>query len=279
MALENLVGDDKFITALVDTNPTGGDDKREGDDHIRGIKNVLLNSFPNINGQVTATAAELDQLTDNTFDAAVTVPGLVTVNNAPTAKLTLSANEPLAATGKAFVNFEGSAYPSQAYVGFGGTPNQLDLYNEVGPTVLWGGAIEGVRLTGNGDTQILNLRVPDAGGAYQYSPVYRSQRPRWDMANGDVTRAQGIDSLSIQPAGNDFNFNSGYGYQSGDLYFIFNGDTEGRRIYHSGDITMYVEGSTTAYAYAVIQPKTFAWVWFSGPTSCWVWGNGITPGG
>jgi hypothetical protein len=59
MALENLVGADKFISALVPTNPTGGDDKREGDDHLRGVKNVLKNSFPNIDGAVTATDEQL----------------------------------------------------------------------------------------------------------------------------------------------------------------------------------------------------------------------------
>jgi hypothetical protein len=60
MALENLTGPDKFISALVPGNPSGGDDKREGDDHIRGIKNVLVNTFPNVNGVVTATDEQLD---------------------------------------------------------------------------------------------------------------------------------------------------------------------------------------------------------------------------
>jgi hypothetical protein len=60
MALEDLTGDDKFITALVPTNPQGEDDRRQGDDHIQGIKNVLLNSFPAIDAPVTATPAQLN---------------------------------------------------------------------------------------------------------------------------------------------------------------------------------------------------------------------------
>lgn len=49
MALEDLTGPNKFITSLVNTNPLAADDRREGDDHIRGIKNVLLNTFPGVN--------------------------------------------------------------------------------------------------------------------------------------------------------------------------------------------------------------------------------------
>lgn len=62
MALEDLVGT-KYIDSLVSTNPVGATDpKSEGDDHIRGIKNTLKLSFPNITGPVTATQAELNAL-------------------------------------------------------------------------------------------------------------------------------------------------------------------------------------------------------------------------
>ena len=63
MALEDLVGVDKFIDDLVSSNPVGStDEKKDGDDHIRGIKNVLKNSFPSITGAVTADQAELNKL-------------------------------------------------------------------------------------------------------------------------------------------------------------------------------------------------------------------------
>ena len=52
MALEDLNGSGKFITSLVPANPLSSDDRREGDDHIRGIKNVLRNTFPGLNGPV-----------------------------------------------------------------------------------------------------------------------------------------------------------------------------------------------------------------------------------
>jgi microcystin-dependent protein len=61
MALEDLTGSNKFINNLVNTNPVGATDPvSQGDDHIRGIKNVLLNTFPNITGQVTVTQAQLN---------------------------------------------------------------------------------------------------------------------------------------------------------------------------------------------------------------------------
>ena len=45
MALEDLVGPDKFLDALVITNPEATDVVEEGDDHLRGIKNVTINSL------------------------------------------------------------------------------------------------------------------------------------------------------------------------------------------------------------------------------------------
>ena len=60
MALEDLTGSGKYIDDLVATNPAAGDDVSEGDDHIRGIKNVLKTTFPSIDGAITATDTELN---------------------------------------------------------------------------------------------------------------------------------------------------------------------------------------------------------------------------
>lgn len=51
-----------FPSDLVDTNPTGTDLKAQGDDHIRLIKRVLKTTFPNLNGAVTPTPAQLNIL-------------------------------------------------------------------------------------------------------------------------------------------------------------------------------------------------------------------------
>jgi len=59
MALEDLTGT-KYLDDLVATNPAAGDNVSEGDDHIRGIKNVLKTTFPNIDGAVTPTDTEIN---------------------------------------------------------------------------------------------------------------------------------------------------------------------------------------------------------------------------
>ena len=64
MALEDLTGT-KYIDDLVATNPAAGDNVSEGDDHIRGIKNVLKTTFPNIDGAVTPTKTTRFNLLDS----------------------------------------------------------------------------------------------------------------------------------------------------------------------------------------------------------------------
>jgi hypothetical protein len=62
-----------YIDDLVETNPVGTTDLvKTLDDHIRGVKNVLLLSFPNVDGPVNPTPAEfnvLDNVTNGTPDA------------------------------------------------------------------------------------------------------------------------------------------------------------------------------------------------------------------
>lgn len=51
-----------YITSLVQSNPIVADAVSQGDDHVRGIKTVLLNTFPNMNSQVSATPAQLNSI-------------------------------------------------------------------------------------------------------------------------------------------------------------------------------------------------------------------------
>jgi microcystin-dependent protein len=52
-----------YIDSLNSSNPGSSDDVLQGDDHIRGIKAVLKNTFPNITAAINATAGQLNQLT------------------------------------------------------------------------------------------------------------------------------------------------------------------------------------------------------------------------
>jgi len=49
-----------YIDSLNTANPTSTDNVSEGDDHIRGIKTTLKNTFPNVNAAVNATDEELN---------------------------------------------------------------------------------------------------------------------------------------------------------------------------------------------------------------------------
>jgi len=62
VGLENLTGN-KYISDLDSTNPVGATDFiSTADDHLRGIKNVLKQTFPNLNAAVSLTPAELNLL-------------------------------------------------------------------------------------------------------------------------------------------------------------------------------------------------------------------------
>lgn len=51
MPLEDLTGN-RYLDSLNSSWPLGSDNKDAGDDHLRGIKNVLKRTFPNLTGPV-----------------------------------------------------------------------------------------------------------------------------------------------------------------------------------------------------------------------------------
>ena len=58
MAIETF----EFIDDLNAANPTATDNVSEGDDHLRGLKTTLKNTFPNVTGAINATETELNIL-------------------------------------------------------------------------------------------------------------------------------------------------------------------------------------------------------------------------
>ena len=50
----------QFISQLVPTNPLSTDSVSQSDDHLRTIKLALKNTFPNLDGPVTVTPAQLN---------------------------------------------------------------------------------------------------------------------------------------------------------------------------------------------------------------------------
>jgi hypothetical protein len=60
MGLEsNIEGDGNFIDHLNPLYPESSDYPSEGDDHIRGIKKILQNTFPNFSSQITRSGADV----------------------------------------------------------------------------------------------------------------------------------------------------------------------------------------------------------------------------
>lgn len=60
-----------YINSLVATNPTSNDPKSEGDNHIRLMKAMILASFPNISGAMTASHTELNYMAGATTQPAM----------------------------------------------------------------------------------------------------------------------------------------------------------------------------------------------------------------
>jgi|TARA_R110000868_G_scaffold391946_1_gene662402 hypothetical protein len=81
MALEDLTGT-KYIDDLVATNPTATDDVAQGDDHIRGIKNVIKVTLPNVTGAITPTHTELNYVDGVTSAIQTQIDNTVTTANA-----------------------------------------------------------------------------------------------------------------------------------------------------------------------------------------------------
>lgn len=70
----------EVVTHISDLNsswPLGSDLASTSDDHVRNIKVALKTDFPNINAAVTATPANLNQLTSNTFTSSITGPAFI----------------------------------------------------------------------------------------------------------------------------------------------------------------------------------------------------------
>ena len=58
-----------WINELVTSNPAIGDSVGRGDDHMRLLKQVLKNCFPNVGGAVTLSHAEINALPQDIVDA------------------------------------------------------------------------------------------------------------------------------------------------------------------------------------------------------------------
>lgn len=77
-----------YISDLVATNPTSGDPKSQGDDHLRLIKSTVKASFPNVSGAVTATHTQLNRVAERGY-----ISGLIQSTAGSSSTITVSAGE------------------------------------------------------------------------------------------------------------------------------------------------------------------------------------------
>lgn len=73
-----------YISDLVVTNPTGSDPLAQADDHLRLLKSTLKNTFPNVNGAVSATDENLSN-SGLAYDHRVPSGGIIMWSGASTA--------------------------------------------------------------------------------------------------------------------------------------------------------------------------------------------------
>ena len=146
MALEDLNGPGKYISDLVVTNPAGTDVKSKGDDHLRGIKNTLRNTFPNVEGPVNASHEELSYcqgLDGNIQDALDTKPDSSILGDIFVGQCVLMPvnvfNWITTNVGKVWLRCDGSKIPNNpdnqrliTALGYGATPNDAYVPNYTG---------------------------------------------------------------------------------------------------------------------------------------------------
>ena len=119
MGLESFT----YISSLNSSNPVHATDQvSQGDDHIRGVKLTLLQSFPNINAAVNFTPTEANRLVGTT---GVTGTGSLVLNTAPTFSGLVTAGSfsgSIAAT-----NIDSGTLPDARIAGTGVTQHEAAL--------------------------------------------------------------------------------------------------------------------------------------------------------
>ena len=165
MALEDLTGT-KYIDDLVATNPAAGDNVSEGDDHIRGIKNVLKTTFPNIDGAVTPTDTEINYVGGVTsaiqtqINTKAATTAVVTKTSA-----TGSGALPAGTTGQR----DGS--PSVGFIRFNTTDTSAEIYDGSAWTAVGGGNTTDKALYEHSHTISANYSITSGNNALTASPI------------------------------------------------------------------------------------------------------------
>lgn len=185
-----------YIDTLSSANPASGDQRSEGDDHIRLLKAVLQATFPNITGPVTASQTELNQ-TDGVTLLSTTTAGQMVLQKSTTISGSPSAID--------FVNGSGGVVLTTAYDEYlivlsnirhaSSTNAKLRMYFSQDAGSTWtAGVVSGISIVAAGAT----ITTADIA-AIGYLPITAEQ------ANATATAAPGIGAFIrlTRPVGYD----------------------------------------------------------------------------
>jgi hypothetical protein len=115
-----------YISSLNSSNPAAGDDRSQGDDHLRLIKATILATFPNITGAVTPTHTELNYVDGVTSAIQTQIDGLA---GAP--RSTTSGTLVVGDKGKCVAVSAGITVPNSTFA----AGDMVSIYNDSGSSV------------------------------------------------------------------------------------------------------------------------------------------------
>ena len=165
MALEDLTGT-KYIDDLNSSNPAAGDNVSEGDDHIRGIKNVLKTTFPSIDGAITATDTELNYV-DGVTSAIQTQIDTKAATTAVVTKTSATGSGALPAGTTA--QRDGS--PAAGYIRFNTTDTSAEIYDGSAWSPVGGGNTTDKGLYEHAHTIAANYSITSGNNAMTAGPI------------------------------------------------------------------------------------------------------------
>jgi len=264
MALETF----QYIDDLNASNPTATDNVSQGDDHIRGIKTTLKNTFPNVTGAITPTQTELNyvdgvtsniqtqlnsKLASSSYTAADVLTKIKTVDGAGSG---LDADTLDGVSSGSFLRSDTADMKTSGYLGFNdnvyatfGTSGDLRIYHD--------GSNSYIEDTGTGDLTIragddLRLQSSDTeafitcnqNGSVQ---VYYNNVQKFETDNYGVTVTGRARGTHYTDNDGSFNLNSGNHIKctpSGNITLTFTSILDGI----AGTITLYNTGGHTISA-------------------------------
>ena len=156
----------QYIDDLVETNPTSTDNVSEGDNHIRGIKTTLKNTFPNVTGAVTPTETELNYVDGVTSAIQTQIDSKS--NTATTTEKTSSTGSTQLPAG---TTAQRDVTPTAGYLRWNTTDTSAEVYDGSAWTAVGGGNSTDEGLYEHAHTISANYSITSGNNAITAGPI------------------------------------------------------------------------------------------------------------